>query len=162
MMNDARVEAREKVTGSAKYAAEYVLPGTVYAVMVGSTIAHGKIKAIGTAKAAASEGVLEVITHLKKPLVHGLSTEALIQETRFGLPVFHTDKIHFKGQPIAIVVAATLEEATYAGSLVEVEYEVLPHEVDFWSARKKVALNPAGKDRGQGALWTGEAQTVEA
>lgn len=160
-MNDPRVEAREKVTGSAKYAAEYAVPGTVYAVMVGSTVAHGKIKSMATEKAAAAEGVLRVITHLQKPTVHGLSTEALQAETRFGLPVFHTDKIHFKGQPIAIVVAQSLEEATYAGTLIQVEYEVLPHEVDFWEARKKVALSPAGKDRGQGAAWTGEAQSVE-
>ncbi|MFS0491537.1 xanthine dehydrogenase family protein molybdopterin-binding subunit [Leadbetterella byssophila] len=156
----SRVEALEKVTGRGKYAAEYTVPGVVHAVMVGSTIPHGKIKRINTEKAKRAEGVLEIITHEHKPLVHGLSTEALIQETRFGLPVFHTDTIQFKGQPIALVVAETLEEARYAASLIQAEYEVLPYEVDFDAARKKVALNPAGKDRGEG--WKEAAHSVEA
>ena len=58
---DERVDGADKVTGKAKYTAEYNLPNMAYGVFVTSSIAKGTIKNIDTAKALASPGVLDVI-----------------------------------------------------------------------------------------------------
>ncbi len=159
---EGRVEAREKVTGKGKYAAEYTVADLCYGIFVTSTIAAGKLKAVHTGKAKQAEGVIEIITHLNKPVVPGLSDETKIREARLGLTVFHTDRVFFKGQPIALVVARTPEEATYAASLVEGEYEQEPFDVDFDEVRKKTTLTPAGRERGNMEAWADAAATVEA
>jgi xanthine dehydrogenase YagR molybdenum-binding subunit len=146
--DDRRVEGVAKVTGSGQYAAEYKVNNVCHAVLVGSTIAMGTIKSIDVSLAKQVSGVLNIITHLQKPFVPGLADETKIKEARFGLPIFHTDKIFFKGQPIALVIAETLEDATYAASLVTAEYEIEPSKVDFNTEIENVALTPAGKDRG--------------
>lgn len=162
MPAEGRVEGREKVTGKGKYAAEYPVPEVCYGVFVGSTVASGKLTSVQVEKAKQAEGVLEILTHQNKPVVPGLSDETKIRESRLGLAVFHTDRIFFKGQPIALVVARTLEEATYAASLVEGEYEAEPFEVDFDQVRRKTALTPAGRERGSPEAWNNAAATVEA
>jgi len=159
---DGRVEARDKVTGKGKYAAEYPVADLCYGVFAGSAIAAGKLKTVRVEQAKQAEGVIQIITHLNKPLVPGLSDEAKIRESRLGLAVFHTDRIFFKGQPIALVVARTFEEATYAASLVEGEYEPEAFEADFDEARKKTALTPAGRERGSLEAWNNAPATVEA
>ncbi|MFC4262205.1 xanthine dehydrogenase family protein molybdopterin-binding subunit [Ferruginibacter yonginensis] len=145
---EGRVEAMAKVTGKGKYAAEYQLPNMCYGVFVTSTITAGTIKTIQTANAKMADGVIDIITHLNKQTVPGLADEAAIKASRFSLPIFHTDKIFFKGQPIALVIAATFEEATYAASLVTAEYNETNFVVDFDKAHANVPLKPAGKDRG--------------
>ncbi|RYF86562.1 MAG: xanthine dehydrogenase family protein molybdopterin-binding subunit, partial [Chitinophagaceae bacterium] len=159
---EGRVEAVSKVTGSGKYAAEYKVDGLCYAVLVGSTIAAGKIKSFNLENAKQVAGVLGIITHVEKPIVPGLADEAKIKEARFGLPVFHTDKIFFKGQPIALVIAETLEDATYAASLVTAEYEKETANVDFNTSLKNIPLTPAGKDRGNIDALANAAHSVEA
>src|SRR5690348_16736644 len=115
---EGRVEAVSKVTGKGKYAAEYDVENICYAVLVTSTVPAGTIKSLNLDEAKLADGVIDILSHQNKPLVPGMADEAKIRESRFGLPIFHTDKIYFKGQPIALVVAGTLEEATYAASLV--------------------------------------------
>lgn len=148
-----RVEGVAKVTGKAKYAAEYELPNTAYAVFVCSTIASGIITGIDTEDAQAAPGVLDVITHLNKPFVYGLSTEERMKESRFGLPIFHTDKIYYNGQPIALVIAESLEDAQFAASLVKTDYKEEPFEVDFKNGAKEVPLKERGKERGDYNQW---------
>lgn len=145
---EGRVEGIAKVTGKGKYAAEYQVEHMCYAVFVTSTVAAGTIKHLNLDEAKMVDGVLDIISHEHKPVVPGMADEAKIRESRFGLPVFHTDKIYFKGQPIAMVIAETLEEATYAASLVSAEYATEPFNVDFDSSYQAVELRPAGKDRG--------------
>ncbi|MBX2953142.1 MAG: xanthine dehydrogenase family protein molybdopterin-binding subunit [Leadbetterella sp.] len=159
---DGRVEAREKVTGSGKYAAEYPVEEVCYGVFAVSTLAAGKLKSVKVEKAKEAEGVIEILTHLNKPVVSGFSDETKIRESRLGLAVFHTDRIFFKGQPIALVVARTLEEATYAASLVEGEYEAGPFELDFDKARRKATLASTGREKGSPEAWSQAAATVEA
>jgi hypothetical protein len=65
-----RVDARLKVTGMARYAAEHSLPGLAYAVVVQSTIARGRVLEIETASARAAPGVLDVITWRNAPRLH--------------------------------------------------------------------------------------------
>ncbi|AYM98982.1 xanthine dehydrogenase family protein molybdopterin-binding subunit [Chryseobacterium sp. 3008163] len=158
---EGRVEGIAKVKGQGKYAAEYKVDNLCYGVLVTSEVASGTIKSINTDAAKQSEGLLDIISHLKKPLVPGFSDETKIKESKFGLPVFHTDKIYFKGQPIALVIAETLEEATYAASLVKVEYTTAPFEVDFNQAKNKVELKPAGKERGDEKSWSNSAFTID-
>ncbi len=158
---EGRVEAVAKVTGKGRYAAEYTIPGVCHAVLVDSTIAAGTIKSIHTADASEIDGVMAIITHEQKPLVPALADETKIREARIGLPVFHTDKIYFKGQPIALVIAETLEDAVYAASLVTAEYETTPFNVDFAKAKETIALANTGKERGSVEAWAAAAHTVE-
>ncbi len=159
---EGRVEAVAKVTGKGKYAAEYEVENVCYGVLVGSTVAAGTIKTINLDNAKQVSGVIDIITHQHKPLVPGLADEAKIKESRFGLPLFHTDKIYFKGQPIAMVVAGTLEDATYAASLVEAEYQAESFAVDFEKTHRTVALPGTGRERGSMDAWSNAPHVVEA
>ncbi|WP_295121041.1 xanthine dehydrogenase family protein molybdopterin-binding subunit [uncultured Chitinophaga sp.] len=159
---EGRVEAVAKVTGSGKYAAEYEVKNVCYGVLAVSAVAAGSIKSIDLSKAKQVEGVLDIITHEHKPLVPGMADEAKIKETRFGLPIFHTDKIYFRGQPIALVIADTLENATYAASLIDAEYNTEKANVDFESTHPGVKLSSAGKEKGTLDAWSGAAHIVEA
>lgn len=137
---DERVDGADKVTGKAKYAAEYNLPNMAYAVFVTSTIAKGTIKNIDTAKALASPGVLDVIYYANCPTVPGYLTNAAerpknVFEWR-GHKVLYDNQVRFFGQPIALIVADSLENANAAIRLVRAEYETQAFETNFDLARK--------------------------
>src|SRR6218665_101488 len=159
---EGRVEGIAKVTGKGKYAAEYMVDNMCYAVFVTSTVAAGTIKKLNLDEARMVDGVIDIITHEHKPLVPGMADEAKIRESRFGLPLFHTDKIYFRGQPIAMVMADTLEEATYAASLVSAEYNAEEFNVDFNSVYQSVELKSAGKDRGTTEAWNTAPVMIDA
>lgn len=140
---DERVDGADKVTGKAKYTAEYNLPNMAYAVFVTSSIAKGTIKNIDTAKALASPGVLDVIYFANCPAVPGYSTNAAerpknVFEWR-GHKVLHDNQVRFFGQPVALIVADSLENANAAIRLVRPEYEVEKFETNFETARKTPA-----------------------
>jgi xanthine dehydrogenase YagR molybdenum-binding subunit len=156
LFDEGRVEGISKVTGKGKYAAEYKADNQCYGVLVGSTIAAGTIKSISLDNARQVTGVIDILTHKNKPLVPGFAG------AHFGLPVFHTDKIYFKGQPIAMVVAETLEDATYAASLVSAEYTIDKANVDFDKSHPAIAANTTGKDRGTLDSWSNSAYITEA
>jgi xanthine dehydrogenase YagR molybdenum-binding subunit len=126
-----RVDGILKVTGQAKYFAEYELPGLTYGVLVTSTITKGKITALDTKAAEKAPGVIAVISHLNKP-----SATAYEQEGGPQMKIFYTDKIFYNGQPIAIVVANTFEKATHAASLVKATYAKEDFNTDFEKALK--------------------------
>lgn len=126
-----RVDGILKVTGKAKYFAEYELPGLTYGVLVTSTITKGKITGLDTKAAENAPGVIAVISHLNKP-----SVAAYEQEGGPQMKIFYTDKIFYNGQPIAIVVANTFERATYAASLVGATYAKEEFNTDFAKALK--------------------------
>lgn len=148
-----RVDGIEKVTGKAKYFAEFKLPGLTYGVLVTSTITKGKITAIDTKAAKNAPGVLDVLSHLNKPSAAGY-------EQQGGSPfkIFYTDQIFFNGQPIAIVVADTFERATYAATLVKVSYEKAAFNTDF---KKSIADATAAKKLGQPAYVRGIADAYK-
>jgi len=124
-----RVDGILKVTGKAKYFAEYELPGITYGVLVTSTLTKGKIASLDTKSAEKAPGVIAVISHLNKPSAPGYE-----QEGGSPLKIFYTDKIFFNGQPIALVVANTFERATYAASLVKATYLKEDFNTDFEKA----------------------------
>jgi xanthine dehydrogenase YagR molybdenum-binding subunit len=145
---EGRVEAVAKVTGKGKYSAEYEVANLCYGVLVNSSVPAGTITSLKLEDARQASGVIDILSHQNKPIVPGFADENKIRESRFGLPVFHTDKIYFKGQPIALVIAETLEEAVYAASLVSAEYTKEVFNVDFDKGRASTELKVTGKDRG--------------
>lgn len=126
-----RVDAKAKVTGAAKYTADVQLENLAYGVLVQSTIAKGKIKAIDLSEAKKAAGVVEILTHKNRPKTYGFQKEKRSDKLDLGLRIFHSSDIHFNGQPIALVIADKLEQAQYAASLVKVSYEKEAHQTDF-------------------------------
>ncbi|MGA9767960.1 MAG: xanthine dehydrogenase family protein molybdopterin-binding subunit [Blastocatellia bacterium] len=119
-----RIDGRLKVTGAARYAAEFKHAGVTYGVLVMSTIASGRITGIDARAAEAQPGVIAVITHLNAPRLP-FTEKRLATDPAFGrtLRVLQEDTIYFNAQPVAVVVAETLEQAEYAATLVRVTYD---------------------------------------
>ena len=162
ILQEGRVEAIAKVTGKGKYSAEYEVENLCYGVLVGSTVPAGTITKVNVENAKQSSGVIEILTHQNKPEVPGFADEARIKESRLSLPVFYTDKIYFKGQPIALVIAETIEEAVYAASLVSAEYNTTSFTVYFDKTQPGAELKVAGKDRGSMEVMNNASSIVEA
>ncbi len=138
----SRVDGFAKVTGAAKYAAEFNVLGLAYGSVVTSTIAKGRIVRIDPSAALRVNGVLDVLTHENRPPMAG-NDEAYKDETApAGSPFrpLYDSRIVFNGQPIALVVAETSEIARFAASLVRVEYEKDAHITDVY--RRREAATP--------------------
>jgi len=142
-----RVDGKLKVTGGAKYFAEFDLPGLVYAVLACSTITRGNISNIDTKAAEKAPGVLGVFTHLNMPPVPGWDTPPNNNNLPAGKQryrIFGSDQILFNGQPIALVVADSLERAQHAASLVKASYKTEIFQTDLEAGQSKaVALQRA-------------------
>ena len=159
-----RVDGRAKVTGGARYAAEYNLPDLAHAVVVPSTIASGRIKSIDASAALKAPGVLTVITYLNAPKLNQPPAQGGGQQQQQGqrpqqgqqqgqqqqqqgpppnsgnfaepkLIPFSSPDIHYLGQQIAVVVANTLEEATHAASLLRITYDETPPRTELQKYR---------------------------
>ncbi|SDB72689.1 xanthine dehydrogenase family protein molybdopterin-binding subunit [Belnapia rosea] len=124
-----RVDGPAKVTGHATYAAEFDLPGLAYAVMVLATIPRGHIRSIDRMAAEQAPGVLAVMTHedaprlAYKPIAQRPQVDAQSGEQ---LHVLQDPEVRFNGEPVAVVIAETLEQAVHAADLVQVEYARSP------------------------------------
>ncbi len=139
----SRIDGRAKVTGLAKYAAEYNVPGLAHGVVVSSAIAKGRIKRIHTGDALSVDGVLDVFTHEHRPKLASAHEKYTDEVAPSGSPFrpLYDDKILFSGQPVALVVAEEFEIARFAASLVRVEYERKPHVTDFDAQRERGAIS---------------------
>src|SRR5438552_5954191 len=120
----SRSDGRVKVTGGARYTADIALAGATHAAIVHSTIANGRTMSIDTSAAEKAPGVLAVFTHRNLPRMNATPKpwSHLHPHGQSYLPL-QDEQIHYAGQPIALVVAATLDQATHAGTLIRVEYE---------------------------------------
>jgi xanthine dehydrogenase YagR molybdenum-binding subunit len=124
-----RVEGPEKVTGSARYSGEIATPDLAYAEIVGATIASGRVASVDTTAAERADGVVAVLTNRdmpevsRVPLLPSLLGGPAPGETFFPM---QDDVIHYTGQPVAIVVADSLEQARYAATLIRVAYVEAP------------------------------------
>ncbi len=126
----SRVDGPAKVTGTARYAAEFAPDGLCHAALVAAPVPAGRILAIRTEAAEAAGGVLAVITHENAPRLpyQPLQTRPPVDpKSGDQLRVFQDDRIWFAGQPVACVVAETAEEAAAAARLVEVDCETARH-----------------------------------
>src|SRR5438477_13199712 len=115
----ARIDGRAKVTGIAKYAAEYNVPGIAHGFVVSSAVAKGRIKRIHTADALSVDGVLDVFTHEHRPKLASSDEKYGDEVAPPGSPLrpLYDDRIRFSGQPEAMEVAAEVEIARFADSL---------------------------------------------
>ncbi len=141
-----RVDGRAKVTGSASYAADHKMQNLVYGLLVGSTVAKGRISKIDTKVAGRAPGVLAVITHLNAPKVPGYQTGKDPSKPPVGgqpLRIFYDDEIFYYDQPIALVVADTLERVLHAAKLVKAEYTKVQHDTNLTEHLEK-AKTPVG------------------
>ena len=121
----SRVDGPAKVTGSARYSGEISLPDLAYAEIVGATVACGRITSIDSSLAERAEGVAGILTHRNLPKVNPVSLlPSLLGGPAPGETFFpmQDEVIHYAGQPVAIVVADTLEGAQHAATLVQVSY----------------------------------------
>jgi xanthine dehydrogenase YagR molybdenum-binding subunit len=126
-----RVDGRAKVTGAAKYAAEFQIPQLAYAVMVTSTIPNGRIQRMETAAAQRAAGVLTIMTPANAPKLPQGGKAAVHPPAGRVLSLLQDDLVHYNNQPIAVVVAETLNQALYAASLIRVRYQEEPAQLDF-------------------------------
>jgi xanthine dehydrogenase YagR molybdenum-binding subunit len=156
----SRRDGRAKVTGAAKYAAEFNLPGLVHGSVVTSTIAKGRIRRIDASDALRVEGVLQVLTHANRPPMADKDEAYKDEVAAEGRPFrpLYDDRIVFNHQPIALVLAESEEAARFAASLLHIEYEQVPHVTDLFAARDKAFALPddsfalaAAKPRGDAA-----------
>ncbi len=119
----SRVDGRQKVTGGATYAAEFGVPGQAQGAIVRSTIANGRIASIDTAAAERAPGVVTVLTHRNAPRLAYRAHKAVVDpDVGERLHVLQDDRVSHQGQPIALVIADTLEQANHAATLVRITY----------------------------------------
>jgi xanthine dehydrogenase YagR molybdenum-binding subunit len=128
-----RVDGVDKVTGRARYAAEHPAQDLLYGWVVSSSIAKGRITAIHEGAARHVPGVVEVMTHRNRP---DTASRASCYKDAIAPPgspfrPLYDDRVLFNMQPVALVLAETLEAARYAASLIEVEYKAEPHNTNF-------------------------------
>ena len=139
-----RVDGPLKLTGEATYTAEYPFENATFAALVYSTTARGKIARIDPSAAERSPGVLVVMTYQNAPR---MQAPALYSDPSSGgvaasnLPVMQGDEVAWNGQPVAVVVAETQDQAEHAASLVKVEYQAQPAALSF-DALKEGAQPP--------------------
>ncbi len=124
-----RVDGRLKVTGQALYAAEHPVPNVTHAVLIMSTIARGRVTGMNTKAAEQSPGVLAVMTPMNAPRLPAESSGGNKAPTSRKVQVLQDDRVYYSNQPIGLVVAETLEQATHGAELVEVSYAAEPFNV---------------------------------
>ena len=140
-----RYEGPLKVTGTAPYAFEVQPPSPpAYGVMIGAGIAKGRIAEADIAAAEAAPGVLAVWTHLNVPAQAPRGTKIHPRSTGASKPVFDGDRVAYFGQPVAFVVADTLENAVGASHLVRLTYAADTPEAAF--RQEKVTEQPPGEE----------------
>lgn len=144
-----RVDGLAKVTGTALYTAEHRLSGLTHAVLVTSTIASGRIVTIHTAQAEKMRGVLLVMTHLNAPRLADRGQAGVVPPAGRILNLLQDDQVVYNNQPVALVVADSLEHAQDAARAVRIVYAAARAELDFDQA--KAACYAPKKARDQGA-----------
>jgi len=161
-----RIEGKLKVTGTAKYAVEYPLENIAYGMLVTSTIAKGFIKNIYTDQAKASPGVLDILSCFNRPDIPGYHKPIDENKARYygkEYRLFADNRIVHYNQPVALVIAETLESARHASSLIKVEYQEYPHETSLLSNLDKSITphRPSDSFKGNSAALDTSAVQIE-
>jgi xanthine dehydrogenase YagR molybdenum-binding subunit len=123
-----RREGVLKTTGAATYAADNHPPGMVHAALAVSSISRGRVPALDVGAAKAHPGVIAVMTPANAPKL-ALDPDAKQHPFMFRLDLLQNDGVRYAGQPIAVVVAETLEAATEGAALLAPRYEAEPARV---------------------------------
>jgi xanthine dehydrogenase YagR molybdenum-binding subunit len=141
-----------KVTGRARYAADNHPPGMLYAVLAVSSIARGRVTFLDVLAAKAHSGVVDVMTPANKPPL-AEDPDAKTNPFMFRLDLLQNDRVRYANQPIAVVIARTLEAATEGAALLSPHYEKLPARIGLDGDESFVPPtvgvgNPANLQRG--------------
>jgi len=141
-----------KVTGQARFAADNHRDGMLFAVMAMSTVARGRVVGMDVAAAKAHPGVVEVMTPANRP---PLAQDPDLRDTPFSfkIDVLQNDLVRYPQQPVAVVIAETLEAATEGAALLAPRYEAEPARVGLDAAEPFQphvvgAGNPASTEHG--------------
>lgn len=158
----SRVDGPLKVQGQARYAAEHPDEGELFAVVVSGSITKGRIARLDVRAALALEGVVDVLTHLNRPKIRswGIFYKDMIAPGGTPFRPLLDERIHYSGQPVALVVAESFEAARAGAALVEVDYQAEPHESGLLEhlhrqrapSRLKLGASPPPKPRGDADL----------
>ena len=134
----SRIDGPMKVQGKAKFAAEFPYENISYAALAFSSIARGRITDLDVKAAEAAPGVILVMTYRNAPRMKApsLMMSSPSAAGASDLPVMQNDEIHWNGQPVAVVLAETQEQADYAASLVKATYASLPAVTSFDEAKR--------------------------
>ena len=134
---EVRPDAVDKVTGRARYAADYNLPGQLIGKVLRSPHAHAWVRSIDTSEAEKLAGVKAVVTRDDFPdmeIEHAASGELMVNFRDVTRNMMAREKVLYDGHPVAAVAATSEFIAKRALKLIKVDYEVLPHVIDVVEA----------------------------
>ncbi|WP_085677380.1 MULTISPECIES: xanthine dehydrogenase family protein molybdopterin-binding subunit [unclassified Pseudomonas] len=162
-----RVDGVAKVTGQARYASEYPATGLLHGSVVCSTIARGRVLRIDSSEALKLPGVIAVLDHAHRPAVSSYDDDYSDADAAKGTPFrpLFNDRVLYSGQPLALVVADSLELARHAGSLVHIDYHEEAHQTDLLAALDQSHEAPAETPAARGDFagqFAKAAVTVDA
>src|SRR5918992_636030 len=132
-----RPDGVDKVTGRAKFGADFNMPGQLVGAVLRSPHPHARIKRIDTAKAERLPGVKAVVTRDDFPDQASEfvpAGEMLINYRDVVRNIMAREKALYEGHPVAAVAATSASVARQALKLIDVEYEILPHVIDVAEA----------------------------
>ncbi|MGW0812120.1 xanthine dehydrogenase family protein molybdopterin-binding subunit [Streptomyces viridiviolaceus] len=138
-----RREGRQKVTGTARYAAEFDFPGRAQCLPVPATVARGRVTGVDAAPALALPGVLAVLTHENAPRLAAPDDPVLA--------VLQSPRVPHRGWFVALVVAETLEAARAGAAAVRVTYDAEGYDVTLTRSHPE-AYVPQEANAGQPGL----------
>ncbi|MFL6707064.1 MAG: xanthine dehydrogenase family protein molybdopterin-binding subunit [Massilia sp.] len=140
-----RLDGRLKVTGGARYSAEHPLPRLAQAVIVQSTIASGSVASIDDSAARALPGVMVIMTYLNAPRLPAPKPDAgggTGAPPSAPAPLMQDATVKYNGQPVAVVVADTLEHARDAAQALKIRYVAKPAVLGMQAAKKNLRTPP--------------------
>jgi xanthine dehydrogenase YagR molybdenum-binding subunit len=148
-----RLDGRVKVTGAAKYSAEFARPKLAHAVLIQSTIANGRVTNIDVSAAKSAPGVIGILTRENAPRFKAFPDDhrkpGAPGENRVPL---EDDQIYYAGQHLGVVVAESFEQATHAASLVRTTYAAEPPIMTINDARAQKNASYTEKFAGRESL----------
>ncbi len=161
-----RLDARLKVLGKATYAAEFATANIAFGVIVGAGGGKGKLSALDTAAAEKAPGVIAVLSHKNAPKLPGAAKKG--EGIDRVVQIFQDDQVHYSFQPIALVVADTVEHTRYAASLVKPTVDAAAAAISMEAERPRAypprSLNgkPADSNKGDfDRAFAGAKTTIE-
>ncbi|UYZ63766.1 xanthine dehydrogenase family protein molybdopterin-binding subunit [Hymenobacter weizhouensis] len=170
----SRVDGPAKVTGAARYSADFDVPGPLlYGFVVSSSVTKGRIVSVYADEVRAIPGVVEVFSHENVPHLAWFDYNYKDDTAPGGSPFrpLHNADIKFSQQPVALIIAETFEVARYAATVLQIEYEVDDHLTDlelrrddgFEPGKNKIGFVPPPPPRGNAdKAWRRATYRMEA
>jgi xanthine dehydrogenase YagR molybdenum-binding subunit len=155
-----RVEGRDKVTGTARYAGDIPFAELAHGWLVLSTVARGRVRAVRAEPVLAMPGVLAVLHHANAPRVN-TDYMSIVGPPDPALGILQHDQVPYVGWPVALVVAETSEQAREAAEALVVEYDEEPHDIAFFAGHPD-AYTTAGSPAGPAEVVKGDVEDALA